>query len=119
MVAQIVTLLGGSVELLDGSALAHQGEAEHLLGGLAYLDVAQPLHVGVPVEEQNPVDDVVCVLHLIDREVVEDLPETRKAPVVEHPGVQEVGIGDSEFEGERVIEHFDNSRANRLQLRPP
>ena len=76
---------------------------------------AEPLQVGVAVEEQDPVDERVGVLHLVDRQVVEDLAEPAEAPVVEHPRVQEVGVGDRELEGERLVEQLDDAGANWLQ----
>jgi hypothetical protein len=114
VVAEVVALLGRGVELGDGGLLAVQGQHQHLLGGLADPDGAQPLQVGVAVEEQDPLDQVVGVAHLVDGEVVEDLPELGQTPGVEHAGVQEVRIGDGELEGQRVVEQFDHSGANGL-----
>ena len=107
------------VELRDRGLLAVEREAQHLLGGLADGDRAEPLHVGVPVEHQDPVDERVGVLHLVDRQVVEDLAEPAETPVVEHAGVQEVGVGDGQLERERLVEQLDDTGANWLQRRPP
>ena len=49
----------------------------------------------------------------------QDLAEAAEAPVVEHPGVQEVRVGDGQLERECFVEQVDDSGINRLHLRPP
>jgi hypothetical protein len=86
---------------------------------LADRDGPEPLHVGVALEHQDAADQRVGVLHLVDGQVVEDLAEPAEAPVVEHPGVQEVGVGDGELEGESRVEQLDDAGTSWLQRRPP
>ncbi|GMA18224.1 hypothetical protein GCM10025862_02450 [Arsenicicoccus piscis] len=118
VVAEVVALGGRGVELLDRGELGAERELKHLGRGLADGDGVEPLHVRVALEEQDPVDQGVGVPHLVDREVVEHVPELRETPVVEHPGVQEVGVDDGELKGEGLVEELDDSRATRLHGNP-
>jgi hypothetical protein len=119
VVAELVALLGRGVELRHRRLLAVEGQPQHLLGLFADADRVELLHVGVTVEQQDPVDQCVGVAHLVDGQVVEDLAQAREAPVVEHPRMQEVGVGDGELEGEGVVEQIHHARANWLHLQPP
>ena len=55
------------VEPLDRLDLDCQVELELLGHGLADAHRVQPLHVRHAFEEQDPLDDLVGVLHLVDR----------------------------------------------------
>ena len=65
----------------------------------------------VAVEQQDPLDQLVGVPHLVEREVVEDLAEPGESPAVQHACVQEVGVRNGELERQRLVEGLDHPRA--------
>ena len=83
-------------------------ELQLLRGRLADADGAEPLQVGDAVEVEDPLDELVGVLHLVDRLVVEVLAEPLVAPVVEHLGVDEVLVDRRELGGEHLVEQLDD-----------
>jgi hypothetical protein len=81
---------------------------------LTDLDRIEPLDVRVAVEHEDAVDQAVRVLHLVDGEAVEDLAEPWQPPVVEHPGVEEVGVRDRQLERERLVQELHDAGVNWL-----
>ena len=81
---------------------------------------AEPLEVGHAVEEEDALDQLVGVLHLVDRLVAEVLRERLVAPVVEHLVVDEVLVHGRELGGEDLVEQLDDlsvsSHAPRLAV---
>ena len=69
------------VEALDGGVLELEVELQLLGDGLADAHREQALHVRHAVEVEDPVDDDVGVLHLVDRLVAAVLREAVVAPV--------------------------------------
>ena len=69
------------VEALDRLVLELEIELELLGHRLADAHRVEALHVGDAVEEQDPLDDLVGVLHLVDRLVAGVLGEPLVAPV--------------------------------------
>jgi hypothetical protein len=74
----------------------------------AHQELVQVLQVGQAVEEQDALDQLVGVLHLVDRLVVLVLGEFLQAPVLQHLGVQEVLVDRGQLVVERLVEEFDD-----------
>ena len=83
-------------------------------GRLAGADGAEALDVGVTVEQEDSLDEGVRVLHLVDREVIEDLAQLGESPVVTHPGIEEVGVDDRQLQGQGLVEQLHHARTLRL-----
>ena len=61
---------------------------------------------GHALEEQDPADELVGVLHLVDRLLAVVLRERLVAPVVEHLVVDEVLVDRRELGGQDLVEQF-------------
>ena len=60
---------------------------EHLFGVFADVEPTEILHIGQPLKEQNALNELVCVLHLIDGFVIFVLAQFLQAPVFVHTRV--------------------------------
>ncbi len=96
------------VEALDRRVLELEIDCELLGHGLADADRVEALHVGHALEEQDPLDDLVGVLHLVDRLVADVLGEPLVAPVAAHLGVDEVLVDRRQLGGQHVVEDVDD-----------
>ena len=94
------------VEPLDRLVLEVERELQLLGHGLADAHGAEPLQVGHALEEEDPPDQLVGVLHLVDRLVAVVLRERLVAPVVEHLVVDEVLVDRRELGGQDLVEQF-------------
>ena len=79
---------------------------------LADAHAAEPLHVRQPVEVEDALDQVVGVLHLVDRLVVEVLPQALVSPVLEHAAVEEVLVDRRELGRQDLVEQVDDLRVS-------
>src|SRR4029450_13442457 len=70
----------------------------------ADVELVQVLQIRHALEEQDPCDQRVGVLHLVDRSVVLALAEAGKAPMRKHLGVDEILVDRRELVGEDFIE---------------
>ena len=68
------------VEPLDGGVLELEVELQLLGDGLADAHREEALHVRHAVEVEDPVDDDVGVLHLVDRLVADRAPRAGRSP---------------------------------------
>ena len=91
---------------------------ERFLHVLADEQLAEVLQVRQAVEEQDPLDQPIGVLHLVDRLVVRVLAELLQAPVLEHAGVQEVLVDRRELVLQYAIEMPQYERV-ALHVEPP
>ena len=66
---------------VDRLALEIEGETKLLVDGLADAHLSETLQVGHPLEVQDALDELLGILHLVDRLVVEALRQTFVAPV--------------------------------------
>ena len=89
-------------------ALKAQVAADHFLGVLADVQLAQVLHVRQAFQEQDALDQRVGVLHGLDRFFVFTLAELFQAPVVVHARMQEVLIDRDQFIGKDFVELLDD-----------
>src|SRR5690606_32188720 len=96
------------VEPLDGLVLEVEVEPQGLDRVLAEAHGAQPLQVGVPLEVEDPVDDLVGVLHLVDGLLAGTLGEALEAPVAQDPVVAEVLVDRGQLGREDVVEQLDD-----------
>jgi hypothetical protein len=80
---------------IDGELLRHP---------LTDQDVAEPLQVGDPFEEQQAVDDLFGVFHLSEGFFSKFFPEPQISPICTHFRMQEVLIDGGELGREYVVE---------------
>src|ERR1700722_8342065 len=111
----------GDAPVQSGDGLALQIEAEGQLfdGRLSDLHRSQPLQVGVALQVQDPLDELVGILHLADRLVTEPLTQALVSPVVEHLCIQEVLVDRGELCREHLIEQFDDALVTVHRCSPP
>jgi len=64
--------------------------------------------VGRAVEVQDPVDDLLRVLHLLDGLLADVGGELLVAPVLAHARVDEVLVDGGELGAEHVLQHLDD-----------
>jgi hypothetical protein len=66
------------------------------------------LQIGKAVEEDDALDQLVGMLHLLDRFLAPLLGQRFQAPVVQQPVVQPVLIDRGELMPQRLVEIFDD-----------
>src|SRR5262249_30054596 len=81
---------------------------ELLRDGLTDVDLEEALHVRHALEIQDALDELVRVLHLVDRLLLDALGETEVAPVPAHLRVQEVLVHRRELPGEDLVEQLED-----------
>jgi hypothetical protein len=81
-----------------------QVAVQRFLHALADQQLAQVLQVGQPIQEQDALDELVGVLHLIDRFLVRVLAEALEPPVLEHAGVQKILVDGRQFVFQNDVE---------------
>ena len=81
---------------------------QRFLGVLADQELVEILQVGQAFEEEDALDQPVGVLHLVDRFLLLVLAQLLQAPVVEHPGVQEVLVDRGQLVDEDLVEVLDD-----------
>ena len=107
--------------------LGRQIAVQNLFDVLADMQRVEHLHVGEAVEEDDALDQLVGVLHLLDQFLAPLLGEIFVAPIVQQPVMQPVLVDRGEFVPKRLVEIFDdfgvalhitNSRHGRLNECP-
>jgi hypothetical protein len=88
--------------------LRRQVAVQHFFGGLADVQGIEHLHVGKAVEEDDALDQLVGVLHLLDRFLAPLLGEILVAPIIEQPVMQPVLVDGRELVAERLVQIFDD-----------
>src|SRR5579863_214487 len=81
---------------------------EYGLYGLPDVKGFQRLHIGRSIEENDALDEIVCMLHLFNRFFAPRLGQHLVAPVVEQTVMQPVLVHRGELVAQRVIEVFDD-----------
>ena len=107
----VAVLLADLARLLVGGAgvvLASEVALKHFLDVLADVQGVEHLHVRKAVEEDDAVDQLVGVLHLLDGFRAPFLGEILEAPVVEQPVVQPVLVDRGQFVAERLVQEIDD-----------
>ena len=99
-----------AIEALDRLLFEVERQRQLLDRALTGPDGAQSLEVGVALEIEQALDEMVRVLHLIDRLGAETLAQAAVAPVVEHLGVEEVLVHRRQLSGQDLVEEFDDLR---------
>ena len=92
------------VEARDGVHLDGEVVLQLLDDGLTDVDLAEALHVRQALEEEDALDQLVGVLHLVDRLLADVLVEPLVAPVLAHLRVQEVLVDGGELAGEDLVQ---------------
>src|SRR5947208_6892656 len=77
----------------------------HILADQQFVEILQ---VGQAVEKQDALDQLVGILHLVDRLVILVVAELRNAPMAQHTRMQEVLIDRGQFVFEHRIEMLDD-----------
>ncbi len=81
---------------------------EAFLEMFADQELAEFLEVGQAFEEQDALDQLVRMLHLVDRLVVFVVAELVEPPVLEHPRMQEVLVDRREFVHQHDVQVLDD-----------
>ena len=71
---------------------------------LADQQLAEVLEIGQALEKQDPLDEAIGVLHLVDRLLLLVVLELLQAPVAEHAGVQEVLVDRGELVEQHLVQ---------------
>ena len=98
------------LEIGDRLHLQIQIGLEHFRHGLADMQLAQILKVRQAFQEQDALDHLIGVLHLVDRLVIFDMRQLAIAPVLQHAGVQEVLVDGRQLILQHHIEVLDDLR---------
>jgi len=75
-----------------------------LLNGRSDGHPGRLLHPGRPVEEEDSLDDLLRILHLLERDLPESLGEALLAPVLAHLRVSKVLIDRALLEAEEIVQ---------------
>ena len=108
IVAHLLAVGDGVLQRWVGVQFQLEIAGERLLDVLAYHQLAQVLQVGQPLEKQNPLDQLVGVLHFVDGFVMLVLRQLVETPVLEHLGVQEILVDGGELVDERRVEMLND-----------
>ena len=103
-----VAMGGGLLVEIARGILGLQVAVEHLFDVLPDVQGVDHLHVGETVEKNNALDDLVGVLHLLDRLLAPILGEVAVAPVVQQPVMQPVLVDGRQFVPQAAVEIFDD-----------
>src|SRR5439155_20867730 len=91
---------------------------EDLAEILADQQFIEVLEVGQPAEEQDAVDQLVGILHLVERLFVFMVAELLDAPMAQHPRMQEILVDGSELGFQHRIQMLDDGLI-APHVRPP
>src|ERR1051325_7801712 len=83
---------------------------EHLFDGLTDVEWVEHLHVGKAIEEDDALDELVRVLHLLDRFLAPLFGERLVAPVVEQAVVQPILVDGGQLVPQPPVEELDDAR---------
>src|SRR6201986_213553 len=97
----------GVLQVGIGIRLQREVAGNDLLNILADEQLAEVLQVGQAAQEQNALDQLVGMLHLVDRFFALLLGELRKTPVGQHAGMEEVLVDRRELILEHDVEPAD------------
>src|SRR5215213_5688402 len=106
------------VQVAHGGPLQLEGETDLLGRGLADPHRAQALQVGVAVQVEDAVDQLLAVAHLLHGDLTVALGQPLVAPVGAHPGVEKVLVDGGQLEGQVLVEELEDARV-ALQGGPP
>ena len=81
---------------------------EHLLHGLADAQRVEHLQIGEALEKDDALDQLVGVMHFLDRFRLPFLGEIAKTPIVEQPVMQPVLIDGGQFVAQPLVQIFDD-----------
>lgn len=108
VVVHLLAMHDGFAQVLGRLQLQVQVALQHFLGVLADQQLAEVLQVGQAFEEQDALDELVGMLHLVDRLVVLVGAEALQAPVVPHARVEEVLVDRDQLVAEDLVEVLDD-----------
>src|SRR5579863_9050098 len=104
VVANVAAKLDALVELRDRLRLEGGVVSEDLDHGLPDRKLAQLLQIGQAIEKEDALHELVGVLHLVDRLLVNLLAEVLVTPVQAHLGVEEVLTDGGQLAGQDFVE---------------
>jgi hypothetical protein len=107
-----------------GVGAAFQAEVAGQALGHVFADdqLVQRLQVGQAFEEQHALDQVVGVVHFLDRFLVLVLAQRGEAPVLVHAGMQEILVDRGQLIDQAFVEQLDDFLVafhGDLLIRPP
>src|SRR5262245_19034595 len=109
VVAELAAGLDAFVQARQRVHLQGQVEAQLFGNVLADVDLAQALHVGDAVQEKDPLDDLLGMLHLAHGLLADGVLQPAIAPVLAHFAVDEILVDGRELGGEDVVEDLDDA----------
>ncbi len=107
-VLHLLAVDNGFFQIGVGNVLEPEIALQHFLDILADEQFVKVLQVGQAFEEQNPFDQHVGMLHLVDGFFVFLGRQLGDAPVFVHAGVQEVLVDGGQLVGKHLVEKLDD-----------
>jgi hypothetical protein len=98
----------GLADLADGAHLELEIALQYFAHVFADHQLVQVLEIGQPFEEQDPLDELVRMLHLVDRFFVFVVAHLFQAPIPQHSGVQKILIDCGELVFQHRIQMLDD-----------
>src|SRR4029453_12582402 len=108
IVLDLLAMGDGALEL--GQRLQFEGEVafQHFLDILTDPELAEQLEIGKAVEEQDPLGQLVGMLHLVDRLMPLELGGLGDSPIFEHPIMQPILVDRGQLVLERFVEELND-----------
>ena len=107
-IASRLAVNNGRLEVGMGFHLELQVALQAFLDIFADQEFAEFLQIGNAFQEQDALDQLVGVLHLVDRLVVLVVAELLQPPVLEHPGVKKILVDRREFVQQHLVQMLDD-----------
>ena len=85
-----------------------QVSLENFLDRFADLQPTQQLEIRQSVEKENPLGQLVRMLHFVDRFVPLEFSQFRHAPIVEHAIMQPILVDRGKFVFQSFVEKLDD-----------
>ena len=81
---------------------------DHFLDVLADQQFVQILEIGQAFEEQDPLDKLVCMLHLVDGFFVFLGGQLGNTPILVHAGMEKVLVNSGQLVAEDLVQVLDD-----------
>jgi len=90
------------------NALGLRRRSQLLRNGVPDGHPGRLLHPGPAVEEKDSLDDLLCILHLLERDLPEPLGEELLTPVLAHLRVSQVLVDRAQLLAEEIVQPLDH-----------
>src|SRR4029078_9964796 len=108
IVLDLLAMGDGAFELTERLHFEGEVALQHFLDVLTDAQFAEQLEIEEAVEEQDPLGQLVGMLHLVDRLMPLELGELGDAPIVEHPVMQPILVDRGQLVLERFVEELND-----------